>query len=113
MKSEIKIDLRTQYCAMLFNRRDQEQILIRQEMVRYAQQHGIKPAAKYYSCSKNTVKTWLGRFQEGGIGALKNKSRAPHSCPHKTYAFTGGRGATPAQAEPVFGNEPQMFQSEK
>jgi len=69
---------------MLFKRTPQEQILIRQDMVRYAQRHGIKPAAKHYRCSKNTVKEWVRRFQEGGTGKLANKSRAPHFCPHKT-----------------------------
>src|SRR5437870_11847483 len=84
MKSEVKVDLRTQYCTMFFKRSDQEQILIRQEMVRYAQVHGIKPAAKHYNCSKNTIRTWGRRFKKDGTRALKNKSRAPHSCPHKT-----------------------------
>lgn len=84
MKSEPKVDLRTQYCTMLFQRSDQEQILIRQEMVRYAQVHGIKPAAKHYNCSKNTIRTWVRRFQKDGSGGLQNKSRAPHTCPHKT-----------------------------
>lgn len=83
MKSE-QVDLRTQYCTMVFKRSSQEQILIRQEIVRYAQRHGIKPAAKHYGCSKNTVRTWLRRFEKGGTGELKNKSRAPHYCPHKT-----------------------------
>ncbi|HLB53066.1 MAG TPA: helix-turn-helix domain-containing protein [Chlamydiales bacterium] len=84
MKSEIQVDLRTQYCTMLFKRSDQEQILIRQRMIRYAQIHGIKPAARHYGCSKNTVKTWLRRFEKGGTKELKNQSRAPHYCPHKT-----------------------------
>ena len=69
---------------MIFNRSAKEQHFIRQEIVRYAQRHGIKPAARHYHCSKNTVRTWLRRFEEGGTGKLENKSRAPHSCPHKT-----------------------------
>ncbi len=68
----------------MFNRKNKEQISIRQKMVRYAQRHGIKPAARYFGCSKNTIKEWLHRFNKHGAGGLENKSRAPHSCPHKT-----------------------------
>ena len=68
MKSETTIDLRTPYCAMLCKRNTREQILIRQEIVRYAQVHGIKPAARHYACSKNTVRKWLREFKAGGAG---------------------------------------------
>jgi transposase len=69
---------------MIFMRSKEKQIAIRLRMVRYAQQHGIKPTAAYYHCSKNTVKTWLYRFEKQGTGGLQNNSRAPHYCPHKT-----------------------------
>ncbi|MBM3191472.1 MAG: helix-turn-helix domain-containing protein [Chlamydiae bacterium] len=82
MKSET-IDKRSQYCMMINNRSPDSQILIRQEVVRYAQQHGNKPAARCYNCDVRTVRSWRGRFEKGGTGALKNKSRAPHHCPHK------------------------------
>jgi hypothetical protein len=84
MKSGVKVDLRPPYTMAIFNRKDKEVMNIRQKMVRYAQQHGIKPAAKYFGCSKNTVKQWLHRFNESGARGLENKSRDPHSCPHKT-----------------------------
>ncbi|MBI5273896.1 MAG: helix-turn-helix domain containing protein [Chlamydiales bacterium] len=83
MKSKVKVDLRTPYTTTMFNRRATEQIIIRQKIVRYAQQHGIKPAAQHFGCSKNTVRKWLDNFDEKGTEGLKNKSRAPHSCPHK------------------------------
>jgi len=103
MKPELKVDLRTQYCAMLFKRRDREQILIRQEIVRYAQKHGIKPAARHYSCSKNTVRTWSRRFKKGGTGGLKNKSRAPHGCPHKTSKEVEEQVIAKRKATPCYG----------
>jgi hypothetical protein len=31
---------------------------VRLHIVKYAQQHGNKPAAREYGCSKNTVKLW-------------------------------------------------------
>jgi transposase len=83
MKSKTKVDLRTPYCGMIFKRSAQEKILIRQKIVRYAQEHGVKPAAKRYGCDPRTVRTWKRRFESKGTGALADKSRAPHHCPHK------------------------------
>ena len=84
MKSETNIDLRTPYCGMIFKRSIEEQVAIRQKIVRYAQQHGNKPAARHYGCDVRTVREWKKRFKASGTSALVNKSRAPHRCPHKT-----------------------------
>jgi putative transposase len=37
-----------------------------------------------YGVSRKTGYKWLSRFSEGGYDALKDRSRSPHSCPHKT-----------------------------
>jgi putative transposase len=37
-----------------------------------------------YSVSRKTGYKWIRRFLEGGYDALKDRSRRPHSCPHKT-----------------------------
>lgn len=84
MKSET-VDLRTLYESSMFKRNSREQIQIRQKIVRYAQQHGIKSAARHFGASKNTVKKWLRSFNEFGTSGLANKSRAPLTCPHKTF----------------------------
>jgi len=34
--------------------------------------------------SRKTGYKWLRRFEEGGVEALKDRSRRPHSCSHKT-----------------------------
>ena len=78
------MDIRSTYCTMVFNKSLDSQIMIRQQIVRYAQQHGNKPAARHFGCNVRTVREQCKRFKAGGAGALKNKSRAPHSCPHKT-----------------------------
>ncbi len=83
MKSEINADLRTPYCGMIFMRSLEEQIAIRQKIIRYAQQYGNKPAARHYGCDVGTVRTWRGRFEKEGTKGLANLSRAPHTCPHK------------------------------
>ncbi len=36
-----------------------------------------------FAISRKTAYKWIGRFQEQGMDALKERSRAPHTCPHK------------------------------
>lgn len=69
---------------MTYNRSPDEQILVRQQIIRYAQRHGNKPAARHFGCNVRTVREWRKRFDSGGTRALTNRSRAPHRCPHKT-----------------------------
>jgi transposase len=39
-----------------------------------------------YAISRKTGYKWLGRYDAGGRLALQDRSRAPHSCPHKIAA---------------------------
>ena len=73
----------TAYCHMVYESNKQKQINVRQDMVKYAQSHSIKAAARRFGCSKNTVKKWFRRHQEGGIGALVNQRKGPKNIPHK------------------------------
>ena len=56
---------------------------LRLQMVKYANEHGIRATARAFACSRNTVRRWLRRFGQGGKKALSDLSRAPKSCPHK------------------------------
>src|SRR5688572_26183894 len=56
----------------------------RLNLVLHARSHGIHAAARVFGCSRNTVRLWLRRFEQGGRGALQERSRAPRTCPHKT-----------------------------
>ena len=64
---------------------DNEKKLIekRLEMVRFANENGIKKAAKFYSCSKNTIKKWKRRYLVYGLKGLVDKSRKPKNSPKK------------------------------
>lgn len=55
---------------------------VRIELVRFAKKHGIKPAARIYSTSVNTVKKWVRRFDTQGKPGLKDMSRKPHHSPN-------------------------------
>jgi len=59
---------------------------MRLKIVRHAERHGVKPAAREFGCTPKTVRKWLGRWQDGNHArrSLADRSRAPHSCPHKT-----------------------------
>ena len=88
---------------MIFKRSTQEQSLVRQKIVRYAQQYGNKPAARHYGCDPRTVREWKRRFESNGAGALSNRSRAPHRCPHKTSKEVEDQIVQKRQAAPCYG----------
>lgn len=56
---------------------------LRLQMVRDALESGIKPTARVYEVSKNTVRKWLRRYRERGTSGIVEESRAPHHIPHK------------------------------
>lgn len=64
---------------------DNEKLLIdkRLEMVRFANENGIKKTAKFYSCSKNTIKKWKKRYAVYGLKGLMDKSRKPKNSPRR------------------------------
>ena len=74
----------TSYQEMYMNI-DNEKMLIdkRLEMVRFANETGIKKTAKRYSCSKNTIKKWCRRYALYGLKGLKDESRKPKHSPKR------------------------------
>jgi len=56
---------------------------LRLKIVRYALEYGIKSAAREFSCSRNTVRKWLRRYQKDGLDGIRNKSRKPLVSPNK------------------------------
>ena len=56
---------------------------LRLRMVQHADKHGIRATARAFKCSRNTVRKWVRRYREEGRRGLMDRSRAPHSCPHK------------------------------
>ena len=64
---------------------DNEKMLVqkRLEMVRFANENGIKVAARFYSCSKNTIKKWCRRYAVYGVRGLLDKSKKPKNSPKR------------------------------
>jgi len=55
----------------------------RLRLVDYARAHGLKAAARHFHTTLRTVRKWVRRHAEQGVQGLEERSRAPHSCPHK------------------------------
>jgi transposase len=49
----------------------------RLELVRYAKEHGVKPAARYFKTTPKTIRKWLRRWNPGSLEGLADQSRAP------------------------------------
>ena len=56
----------------------------RYQLVVYAKEHGVKPAARTFATTPRTVRKWLTRFGNDGYQALNDLSRRPHNSPKKT-----------------------------
>lgn len=59
---------------------------IRNRMIQYARDHGIKPAAREFSTTVKTVKKWLRRW-ENGNKHFKNESKKPKRSPKSIGQF--------------------------
>ena len=57
---------------------------LRLRLVESARRIGIKPTARLYVTSPQTVRLWLRRYAQEGRQGLPSHSHAPHSCPHRT-----------------------------
>ena len=57
---------------------------LRQRVVSFAREHGIKAAMRAFGCSRNTVRKGVRRYQPGKPSSLVERSRQPHRCPHQT-----------------------------
>ncbi len=98
------------YRSMLRGKVEGSRFELRLQMVRYAQEHGIREAARVFRSSRNTVRLWLRRYEAGGVAALEERSRAPKRIPHKTSAAQVRRVVSARKAVPCFG--PRRLKSE-
>ncbi len=68
------------YYAMINSENQRE--TVREQMVEYAREHSISAAARAYDTTRDTVRKWVRRHQQGE--PLCDRSRRPHSSPNKT-----------------------------
>src|SRR5213592_2708383 len=60
-----------------------------------------------YNVARKTGYKWLDRMAQGGRAALRDRSRAPHHCPHRIAAEVAERICGARQAHPSWG--PRML----
>jgi transposase InsO family protein len=58
---------------------------------------------RQFGVSRKTGYKWLGRFESGGAEALRDLSRAPHDCPHRTEEDLEGAIIDLRRAHPTWG----------
>lgn len=80
-----------------------KQYFLRLEVCKYARTHGIRAAARQFDCSRNTVRLWVRRYEAEGPSGLKERSRAPRTCPHKTSPAEERKILAARQQAPCFG----------
>ncbi len=84
------------------NKACQDKFALRHEVVRYAETHGIRGAARRYECSRNTVREWYRRWKAGD-DTLADRSRRPHRSPAKTAPKLAARVVAAREKAPCFG----------
>lgn len=57
--------------------RFKQPLSLRVALVQYALEHGIKPAARAFGTSPQTVRLWLGRYRQEGVAGLRERSHRP------------------------------------
>ena len=70
------------YSQVMRQSKDRKQF--RYQMVQYALQHGIKPAARAFLTSPPVVRDWRNRFSTEGYQGLEDRSHKPHHSPRET-----------------------------
>lgn len=74
----------TKYGNLMTLIRKEKYFSIRKSIALEAQKHGIKPTARKFHMSKNTVRLWMRRFQIEGNDGLIDRRNGPEWIPHKT-----------------------------
>ena len=74
----------TGYSMTIKGSSKEHRLSVKQQVVRYAQVHGIKPSKRKFGIHRNTIRTWLRRYEEEGINGLLDKRKGPKNIHHKT-----------------------------
>ncbi len=82
------------------------------QMVERSEEVGISQTAREYRTSRNTVRKWRERYRQEGLRGLEDRSRAPHSIPHKTPKEMEERVIGLRRSHPAWGPERLKLQFE-
>lgn len=91
------------YRSMMRGKVEGSRFELRLQMVRHAQEEGIRDAARAFRASRNTVKLWLRRYEAEGVRGLADRSRAPKRRPRKTAPKVERAVIAAREAVPCYG----------
>jgi transposase-like protein len=62
-------------------------------IIRHAQEvtGNVARTCRYYGITRQAYYTWLRRYEEGGVEALRDRSRRPHVSPNATETEVVGK----------------------
>ena len=75
---------------------------LRYAVVHHAKAHGIRAAMRHFQCHRNTVRTWLRRY-DAGDHSLADHSKRPHHSPNRTPAHIEKTVVEARMKVPCFG----------
>lgn len=79
---------------------------LRTALVQHALTYGVKPAARAFGTTPQTVRLWLGRYRREGLTGLKERSRRPQKVhPQKTSVTVERRVVALRRADPTAGQD--------
>ena len=85
---------------------------LRLQMVERLEKVGISQTAREYRTTRLTVRKWRERYRQEGLRGLEDRSRAPHSIPHKTPKEMEERVIELRRSHPAWGPERLKLQFE-
>ncbi len=76
---------------------------VRKAVACEALEYGIKPTARRFNMSKNTVRTLMRRFQSEGNDGLMDRRSGPKCIPHKTSTIVENQVVAIRRLAPCYG----------
>ena len=91
------------YSSFMASTSKDKRFTIRKVVVQEALDKGIKPTARRFNMSKNTIKTLIRRFRAEGNDGLLDRRSGPKRIPHKTSAEDEAHVIAVRNAVPCYG----------
>jgi transposase InsO family protein len=68
-----------------------------------AEGHDVSAAAEQWGVTRQTLHTWLGRYEADGLEGLSDRSHRPRSCPHQMPALVEAAVLEMRRVHPAWG----------
>jgi transposase InsO family protein len=72
------------HCMMMKKASKEHTFQVKKAVVLEAQANGVRPTMRKWGIARNTIRTWLRRFEAAGNKGLEDRRHGPNFIPHKT-----------------------------